>query len=79
MVRQVVTLITLLMVMAVVACDGHTDNVQEVKSMDIDQDDIRHAAYAGSWYEGNPEKLKQIVSLYMENAKITSEQGKRHH
>ncbi|MFC1650087.1 AmmeMemoRadiSam system protein B [Candidatus Latescibacterota bacterium] len=39
--------------------------------MNIDRQDIRPAAYAGSWYEGNPDRLRDTIESYMEQAEIT--------
>ena len=61
---------------AFVACDGHTEGKMEGSKMDINQQDIRKPAYAGSWYEGNPDKLKDSINRYMENAKMIRVPGK---
>ena len=64
-----------LCVTAACACDGHTDNVQEGKSMAIPQKYIRESALAGQWYEGDKESLKLAVSRYMEGAKAVQGLG----
>ena len=53
------------------ACGGQKEKVQEGEKMEIRQEDIRRAAFAGSWYEGDADKLKNSVLRYMEHAKIT--------
>ncbi|MFC1490453.1 AmmeMemoRadiSam system protein B [Candidatus Latescibacterota bacterium] len=44
--------------------------------MNIDRQDIRPAAYAGSWYEGNPDRLKNTIESYMDEAESTAGLGK---
>lgn len=60
-----------LLSVSVLACDGHSESGQEVKTMDIPQEDVRPAALAGTWYEGNPDKLRDTVEQYMKHAKLT--------
>ena len=59
-----------------VACDGYTESRQEEERMNINRQDVRAPAYAGSWYEGNPDRLRASVENYMENAKFTHGLGK---
>ncbi|MFC1539530.1 AmmeMemoRadiSam system protein B [Candidatus Latescibacterota bacterium] len=44
--------------------------------MNMNKQDIRPAVYAGSWYEGNPDRLRTAIETYMDNAKITLDLGK---
>jgi len=75
MVRQLSCLFYIMLVL-IIACDGHTENSQEDEKMNISKQDIRPAVYAGSWYEGNPDRLRDSVERYMENAKLTRGPGK---
>ena len=59
----------------IMAYDGHTESKQEGRIMNINQQDIRKPAVAGSWYEGNPDKLRAAVKRYVENAKFISVPG----
>ena len=59
-----------------VACDGYTESRQEEERMNINRQDVRAPAYAGSWYEGNPDRLRASVENYMESAKFTHGTGK---
>jgi len=68
-------LLYVMLIMAV-ACDGYTESKQEGGIMNINRQDIREPAYAGSWYEGNPDKLRISVKNYMENAQLTPGLGK---
>ena len=64
-----------IVVIGIMACDGHTEGKQEGRVMNINQQDIRKPAVAGSWYEDNPDKLRASVKRYMENAKFTGVPG----
>ena len=55
---------------------GLTSNGQEDKRMAINQEDIRPSALAGSWYDANPEKLRNTIDLYLEHAKISHDTGR---
>lgn len=76
MVRQLSCFFLYIMLIVTVACDGYTESRQEGKRMNINKQDIRAPAYAGSWYEGNPDRLRASVKSYMENAKFTHGPGK---
>ncbi len=43
--------------------------------MNINQQDIRKPAVAGSWYEDNPDKLRTSIKRYIENAKFAGVPG----
>ncbi|MBT4483204.1 MAG: AmmeMemoRadiSam system protein B, partial [Candidatus Latescibacteria bacterium] len=55
---------------------GLTSNGQESNKMAINQEDIRPSAFAGSWYDADPEQLKKTIDLYLEHAKLSHDAGK---
>jgi len=62
-------------IVVLMACDGYSEGRKESTSMNIKKEDIRKAAFAGSWYEGNPDKLRTQVRLYMGNAQKAAGNG----
>jgi len=63
--------------MAVVlsVCDGNTQKKEEAPKMDAQRSANRPAVLAGTWYEAEPEKLRNTVDQYMKHAKTVQNLG----
>ena len=74
---KIIILCTVCVILVTAAVNtGYPDNGQEGNGMNIDQEDIRQAAYAGEWYSGDPDRLTKNISLYLGEAKINRGLGK---
>ncbi len=48
---------------------------EEVEKKAMNEQEIRKAVVAGSWYSDNPDKLRQEINRYLENAKLADIDG----
>jgi AmmeMemoRadiSam system protein B/AmmeMemoRadiSam system protein A len=55
--------------------EGNSQKKKEAPKMDIPRSEIRPAALAGTWYQENPEDLRNTIDRYMKHAKIAQNPG----
>lgn len=75
MARKSIYVVSGMIMCAIMAYNGHTEGRQEETQMAMEKEYIRPAMCAGSWYEGNPERLRRTIESYLESAETTTGLG----